>query len=460
MKIDRLNGAIILVINLFIACHWTLAQKITEESRQQRRDDILIKIEEPAKPQFIIQIKKTGQPGDSISNCKPLFDNAFAKAKRKGGAHIVVTPGIYFIDGPLHLESNICLELKKGARLKFSDNPQSYLPVVTTSWEGTFCYNYSPFIYAYDKENISIIGEGIIDGNAKETFNTWRPLQAKDQQLTRQYNQQSTPVENRRFGEGHYLRPQLTQFYKCKNLLVEGITVTNSPFWCLHMLQSENATFRAINFIAKLTNNDGIDIEYSKNVLIENINFDNGDDNIAIKSGRDHEGRSTGIPSENIVVRNCLFKGLHGIVIGSEMSAGVRNVFVENCGTSGYLKRGIYIKSNPDRGGSIHDLFINNISFDEVEDCLYITSAYHGEGSAGLITDIYNIYIEDVICQKATNAGIVVQGFAEKPIKGIYLRNVNIREAAIPLSLINTEMVQMSNVSIGAEIDPAPSSAE
>ncbi len=425
--------------------------------RESQKDSILKNIKAPSIPVYTVNIMDLGAKNDSTKDSRRAFIKAIKLAKKNGGVHIVVPAGVYFIDGSLHLESNICIDLRAGARLKFSDNPKSYLPVVLTSWEGTFLYNYSPFIYAYQKENISIIGKGTIDGNAQKTFATWKKTQLESQMLSREYNHNSTPIKERIFGDGHYLRPHFIQFFECKNILVEDVTVTNSPFWCIHLVKSENATFRAINFIAKLINNDGIDPEYSKNILIENINFDNGDDNIAIKAGRDTEGRTTAIPSENIIIRNCKFKGLHGVVMGSEMSAGVQNVFVENCSYGGYLKRGIYIKSNSDRGGFIRNIYVNNVSFGEVEDCFYITSNYHNEGSAGLITDISNIFIENVTCEKANQGGIIVQGFPEKPIKDVYLKNVRINEAKIPLSLSNTETICMSNVIIGDAVTEAPS---
>lgn len=449
-----------LLLILAVITTGVYGQSSLGQLREIKRDAVLAKIKTPSTPNLVINIQKKGEKNDSITDCKSLFDKAIAKAKAKGGAHIIVPEGIYFIDGPLHLESNVCLDLQKGARLKFSDNPKSYLPMVLTSWEGTFCYNYSPFIYAYQKENISIIGLGTIDGNAKKTFSTWKSLQEADQKLSRDYNHKSVAVKERKFGDKHFLRPHFVQFFECKNVLVEGITVTNSPFWCIHFLKSENGTFRAINFIAKLVNNDGVDIEYSKNILIEDINFDNGDDNVAIKSGRDTEGRATAIPSENIVIRNCKFKGLHGVVIGSEMSAGVRNVFVEDCGYGGYLKRGIYLKSNPDRGGFMNDIFVKNVEFGEVDDCFYITSFYHGEGTAGLITDIREVHIENVRCKKANNAGIVIQGFPGKPIKDIFLKDITIDEAKYPLSLTNTDGIFLSNVNIGGIVDEAPSTAQ
>jgi len=445
---------ILLKTSLLFFAFSTLAFSQTQ-TREQKRDAILANIKAPAISTNIINIKSLGAKGDSITDCKPAFDKAFTKAKKKGGAKIVVPAGTYFINGPLHLVSNLCIELQKGARLKFSDNPKSYLPAVFTSWEGTFCYNYSPFIYAYQQENISIIGEGTIDGNSKKTFTTWRDSQNKDQQLTRDMNHNNTPIKDRVFGEGNFLRPHFVQFFDCKNILIQGITITNSPFWCIHLLKSENITVRAVNFIAKNINNDGVDPEYSKNILIEDINFDNGDDNIAIKAGRDTEGRATAIPCENIIIRNCKFKGLHGVVVGSEMSAGVQNVFVENCSAGGYLKRGIFLKSNPDRGGFMHDIYVNNVDFGEVEDCFFITSFYHGEGK-GYTTDIHDVYIENVTCKKADNAGIVIQGFPGKPVKDIYFKNVTINEAKIAVSLPNTEHIVMSNVNVGGVFDKAP----
>jgi polygalacturonase len=419
----------------------------------------LKKIKAPPISDYTLSILDFGAKGDSVTDCKPAFEKAFAEANAKRGARIIVPAGIYFIQGPLHLVSNICIDLQKGARLKFSSTPDSYLPAVFTSWEGTFLYNYSPLIYGYKLENVSIIGEGILDGNAAETFSKWRNLQDADQQRSRDMNHKQVPIKNRVFGKGSYLRPHFIQLFECKNILIEGVTITNSPFWCVHLLKSENATIRGVNFIAKNINNDGVDPEYSKNILIENINFDNGDDNVAIKSGRDTEGRATAVPSENIIIRNCKFKGLHGVVVGSEMSAGVRNVFVENCSTGGYLKRGVFLKSNPDRGGFIRDIYVNNVSFGEVEDCFFITSFYHGEG-AGYATAIHDVHVENVTCGKARNGGIVVQGFPSKPVTDIFFKNVVIDSAKVGLSLTNTDRVMMSNVSICGVNNAMPSYAK
>ena len=421
--------------------------------------NVLSKILPPPIPSKTTNIHSLGAKPDSVTDCKPVFDAALKMAATtKGGLRIIIPRGTYLINGPLHLVSNVCLDFEEGARLKFSGVPSHFLPAVKTSWEGTFVYNYSPMIYAYGVRNVIIRGKGIIDGNAANTFSLWRANQKRAQQQTREQNHTFVPVAQRIYGEGDFLRPQLIQFYNCKNILIEDVHITNSPFWCVHLLQSENITVRGISFNAKNINNDGIDPEYSRNILIENVQFDNGDDNIAIKAGRDHEGRAMKRPTENIIIRNCRFKGLHAVVIGSEMSAGVRNVFIENNSFAGYCKRGIYLKSNPDRGGFIKNIYVRNLELDEVEDLFYITSFYHGEGS-GFATDIRNISIENVKCNTARNAGIVIQGFPQKKVTDVLFKGIDIKNAKIGVSVNNVRNVRMEDVNIGGKVLETPTFA-
>jgi polygalacturonase len=412
-------------------------------------DSIVNRIQLPVFPAYQINIAKLGAKGDSVTNNKAAFDKAMALCKKNNGGTIIVPKGIYKINGPIHFVSNVNLKIEKGAKIKFSDNPQDYLPLVLTSWEGTILYNYSPLIYAYECNNIAITGEGTIDGEGGKTWKTFKAKEAKGKDLSREMNHNNAALQDRKFGEGYFLRPQMIQFFKCKNILVEKVRIENSPFWCLHLLKSESITVRGISYKSLNYNNDGIDPEYAKDVLIENVTFDNGDDNVAIKAGRDHEGRAnSATPSQNIVIRNCNFKGLHGVVLGSEMSAGIQNVYVENCKTVGYLKRGIYIKTNADRGGYIKNIFVRNIQLDEVEDCLYMTANYHGEGS-GYQSDISNIHFSNITCNKASESGIVIQGFPEKKIRNISLKNIEIKSAKNAISNENADNVLMTDVFIG-----------
>ncbi len=420
---------------------------------QQTRDSLLQVITGATKPEKTYYITKFGAKGDGKKDCKPAFDKIMKTARKKGGAHIVVPAGVYLLNGPIHLADNVCLELQEGSVLRFSPEARYYLPVVNTSWEGTYLYNYSPLIYGYGLHHVSIIGKGTIDGNCAETFATWKAQQKPAQQRSRSQNHQGVPISERRFSEGDYLRPQLIQFYHCEGITIEDVFITNSPFWCIHLLNSENIICRGIRYDAKLVNNDGIDPECSRNILIEDIHFNNGDDNVAIKSGRDNDGWTHGKTSENIIIRNCHFKGLHAVVIGSEMSAGVQNVFVEDCDYAGYCKRGIFIKTNPDRGGFVRNIYVKNCVFDEVEDLFYVTSMYAGEGlDNNHFTEIENLYINGLKCRKVRQAALVLQGTCQKPIRHVEFQNIEVGECKNAMSFENTEPVRLSNCFIGGKV--------
>ena len=420
------------------------------KERVAKRDSVLKLITGAKISEDSLMLTDFGARGDGKTDCLPAFRKAMRAAGKRGGARIVVPEGIYFIKGPIHFVSNVCLDLRRGATLKFAPDPELYLPVVKTSWEGTFLYNYSPFIYGYGLHDVSITGEGVIDGNASTTFSTWKSKQKAGQTRSREMNHGGTPVEEREFGEDWWLRPQLIQFYECKNIIISGVKITNAPFWCVHLLKSENVVCRGVRYDAKLVNNDGIDPECSRNILIEDIEFDNGDDNVAIKAGRDNDGWAVATPSENIVIRRCHFKGLHAVVIGSEMSAGVRNVFVEDCTFGGYCKRGIYVKTNPDRRGYVSNLYVNNCKFGEVEDLFYVTSMYAGEGMDNdKFTKVSDIYVDGLSCDKATAAGLVLQGTVAEPIRHVVFRNIEIGQAANAVSFDNTAGVEMLDCHIG-----------
>ncbi|MGB3144253.1 MAG: glycoside hydrolase family 28 protein [Maribacter sp.] len=410
------------------------------------------RISKPVFPVYRINITSYGAKGDSLTDCKRAFDRAMKHLGKKEGGTLHVPAGTYLVKGPIHFESNVNLHLEKGARIKFGNDPKDYLPMVLTSWEGTMLYNYSPFLYAYQKENIAITGEGILDGEGSTTWATWKPKENEDKLLSRDMNHDGLPVEERKFGDGHYLRPQLLQFLESSRILLSGVQFQDSPFWCVHLLKSKNITIDGISYNAQNKNNDGIDLEYASDVMIQNVSFNNADDNIAIKAGRDDEGRSnTNTPSENIIIRNNEFKGLHALVIGSEMSAGVRNVFMENNVATGYLTRGIYFKTNSDRGGFIKDIYINNLKLLEVKDCLFMTANYHGEGNGAHASKISDVTIANVICESASDTGIVLEGYPSKKVENIVLKNIRIKQAMNGLTLKNTKNVVLEEVIIGKE---------
>jgi len=411
------------------------------------QEEILARITPPEFPGSDYLITDYGATTDSLANCKAAIDLAIQACTDAGGGTVIIPAGVWYVDGPIHLQSNLNLHLEKGATLRFSSNPASYLPVVKTSWEGTLLYNYSPLIYGYGKENIAITGKGTIDGEGSKTFAAWHDKQNPDLQLSREMNHQATPVDERIFGEGHFLRPQLIQFFECKNILIEGVKVEDSPFWCIHLLLCENAMLRGLSYDAQNKNNDGIDPEYSRDILIENITFNNNDDNVAVKAGRDHEGRAMKRPSENIIIRNCHFKGMNAVVMGSEMSSGVRNVFVENCDAAGYSQRGVYLKSNPDRGGEISNVFVKNVHLGEVKDCFMVTSNYHNEGK-DFPTNIHSIYLENVSCKKANKYGIYIKGHELKDVHDFVIKDFKVDSAIRGVHVEYAENISLQNVMV------------
>lgn len=451
-NIIKMKVLLLSLLSLFSVCGniSALPYDGIDKERISRRDSVLALINGAEMPANSLYVTSFGARGDGKKDCKPAFDKAMKAAAKKGGARIIVPEGVYLVKGPIHFVSNVCLDINEGAVIKFDPTPDHYLPVVKTSWEGTFMYNYSPFIYGYGLHDVSIIGRGTIDGNAASTFATWRERQKRGRQLSRDMNHNEVPLADRRFGDGWFLRPQLIQFFGCKNITLSDFFITNSPFWCVHLLKSENIVCRGLRYDAKLVNNDGIDPECSRNILIEDIEFNNGDDNVAIKSGRDNDGWAAASPSENIVIRRCRFKGLHAVVIGSEMSAGVRNVFVEDCTYGGYCKRGIYIKTNPDRGGFVKDLYVNNCEFDEVEDLFYVTSMYAGEGmDNNRYTAVGNLYVDGLRCRKVRKAGLVLQGTEARPITDVMFRNIDVGEVLNAVSFDNAVGVEMQGCHIG-----------
>lgn len=443
------TNQIYLLIFFLLLTTWKW-QPDTDKSSWEAVTAILERINPPEFSSREFSVLKFGAIADGVSNSKPAIDKAIEACALAGGGSVVLPPGRYLCKGPIHLQSNINLHLSSGAYLSFSHDPDDYLPVVTSSWEGTRLYNYSPFIYAYQKTNVAITGKGIIDGSSGGVFNQWQKLQRSDQKRLRKMNNDGVPLEERIFGKGHFLRPHLIQFYKCENVLMEDVTILDSPFWCIHLIYSKNITVRGLVFNAQQLNNDGIDPESCEDVLIENVLFNNNDDNIAIKAGRDREGRLLQQPSQNIVVRNCQFKGHNALAIGSEMSGGVNNIFVEDCSFNGNVRNGIYLKSNKDRGGKISNIFIRNVTFGKTSTVIRIDSDYKNEG-IGFPPSFENIHIENIEAREA-GTGIYIKGTAEKPVNRVVLKDIIIHKVGTGFSSENIKNVTFDNVKINGRI--------
>jgi polygalacturonase len=305
----------------------------------------------------------------------------------------------------VHLKSNVNLHVSEGATLKFSTDPRAYLPLVFTRFEGTELMNYSPLIYAFEQENIAVTGTGTLDGSASDE-NWWKwarggaqaPARADAARL-REMGNSGVPVAARVFGPGHYLRNSFIQPYRSRNVLIEGVKIINSPFWEIHPVLSQNVTVRGVHISTHGPNNDGCDPESSRDVLIEDCHFDTGDDCIAIKSGRDDDGRRVGVASENIIIRNSTMKDGHGgVVIGSEISGGVRNVFVENCRMdSPNLDRALRFKSNALRGGVLENVYMRNVEIGRVAEAVLTIDFLYDTGARGPHRPVLrNVRLENV----------------------------------------------------------------
>lgn len=360
---------------------------------------------------------------------------AMAMASTKGGGTVVVPAGVW-LTGPIHFKSNVNLHLDKGAVLLFSENPADYLPAVHTSWEGMECYNYSPLMYAYQCKNIAITGEGEIKAKM-EVWKKWfaRP-KAHMQSIKRLYNMAFTytPVKERQMADDTaHLRPQFIQFNRCENILLEGIKITNSPFWTIHPYLCKNVVIRNVKVYAHGHNNDGVDPEMSQNVLIENCIFDQGDDAIAIKSGRNPEGWRLKTPSKNIVIRNCTVKNGHQLVaIGSELSGGIENIWVDSCVVldGAKLNHLLFIKTNERMGGYVKNIYMSNIGAAKIDsgvlgietDVLYQWKTLVPTVERRL-TPIKNIYMENI---KVSDVKFIsrILGEKELPVDHVVLKNI------------------------------------
>ena len=383
----------------------------------------------------------------SAAKNQKAINKAIEACSKAGGGRVVIPEGTWKT-GAIRLKSHVNLVIEKGATL-FFEFDRSLYPLVETRWEGLDCINYSPLIYAYKETDIAITGEGTIDGNGSD--DTWWLMSGKTPKSRnvvvkeKQQNpggradllkmaEDGVPLEKRVFGPGKGLRPQMVNLNQCDGILIEGVTMVRSPFWVMHPLLSKNITVRNVTVHNDGPNGDGCDPESCENVLIENCVFDTGDDCIAIKSGRNEDGREggkgryVGRPSKNIIVRNCVMKDGHGgVVIGSEISGGCNNVFVENCKMdSPNLDRILRIKTNSCRGGVIENIYMRNVEVGQcAEAVLKINLDYEPKeiGRRGFYPTVRNVYMENVTCQKS-KYGIMVVAFDS--LTNVY--NINLKD--------------------------------
>jgi polygalacturonase len=347
-------------------------------------DRIARSVRRPRFPDRFFPVTSFGAVGDGTTDCTAAFRDAIAACSRRGG-HVIVPAGTFFT-GAIHLLSHVDLHLEQGSTIAFSQDPNAYLPVVFTRWQGIELMNYSPPIYAYGQRNIAITGQGVLNGQADAThWWNWKSLETPDFNLLETMADGNVPVAQRVFGAGHHLPPQMIQPFLCENVLIQGVTVQNSPFWHMNPNLCTNVTVEGVTISSSGPNTDGCDPESCDGVVIDRVTFNTGDDCIAIKAGRDADGRRVGVPCQNVVIQNCDFANGHGgITVGSEMTGGVRNVYARDLTmNSANLQAGHRIKTNTLRGGFVENTNVYRIDAAAIGGpLLLIQGNYNGQTGA------------------------------------------------------------------------------
>jgi len=425
---------------------------------------ILARIKPPKFKKKDYFVTKFGAVGDGKTLNTEAFKKAIEECAKKGGGRVVVPKGEW-LTGAIHLKSNVNFHVQKDATIKFSTNPKDYLPLVHTRWEGMELMHISPLIYAYEQTNIGITGSGTLDGQGKAFFWKWhgnpkyggdpsKISQRPDRDKLYKMMDENVPLEKRIFGENSYLRPQFIQPYKCKNVLIEGVKIIDSPMWEVHPVLCENVIVRKLTIISHGPNNDGCDPESCKDVLIEDCLFDTGDDCIAIKSGRNNDGRRINVPSENIIVRNCFMKDGHGgITVGSEISGGFRNLFAENNRLdSPDLWTALRVKNNASRGGKIENLYFRNTTIGQVSRAVVEIDFNYEEGAKGnFIPYVRNYVVENLTCTKG-NRAVDLQGLDNAPIFDVVMKNCTFGSVDKASVIKNVKGLKLENVKIGGKV--------
>ncbi|MBD0725166.1 polygalacturonase [Flavobacterium sp. L1I52] len=392
--------------------------------------------------------------------CTQAIQKSIDKASKQGGGTIFFPAGNY-LTGPIKLKSNITIYLDAGALLKFSNNFDDYLPYVEMRYEGLMMKTFSPLFYAKDAENISIKGRGVIDGQGEAWWNeVYRIETAKGPIPPTKY--QTMWVEQnkgivyspyyQRTIDKHFFRPAFFQTISCKNILIEGVTFQNSPFWTINPVFCDNITVTGITiFNPHSPNTDGINPSSCKNVHISNCHISVGDDCITIKSGRDEDGRKYGVPTENVTITNCtMLSGHGGVVIGSEMSGGIKKITISNCVFDG-TDRGIRIKSARGRGGVVEDIRVDNVVMKNIKEEAFMMNLFYDKNTVeepvSERTPIFrNIHISNVTGTDVKKAGTVL-GITEMPVQNISFSNINIQSTE-GFTLNTTDNVEFHDAKI------------
>lgn len=422
---------------------------------------ITARVTMPVFPSRTFSITAFGAIGDGRSDCTEAFRRAIDSCNTAGGGTVLVPQGT-FMTGAIRLRSNVNLSVSKHAVVRFWTDPKKYLPLVFTRWEGVELMNYSPLIYAFEDSNIAVSGEGVLDGqgttsawwpwkgNAEGGWKQGMPRQKEARARLMELCEKGVPPEQRIFGEGSYLRPSFIQPYRCKNVAVTGVTLKDSPMWFINPVLCTSVLIENVTVVGHGPNNDGCNPESSRDVVIRNCSFDTGDDCIAIKSGRNADGRRISVPTENVVIQNCSMKDGHGgVVLGSELSGGIRNVFVEDCiMDSPNLDRALRFKTNSVRGGVIENFYARRITVGQVAEAVLLVDFNYEEGDTGPHTPVMrNIFLSGITAKKGKYA-VFAKGYERSPVTNLQMENCTFETMDEPNVLEHVKGLSVRNVRV------------
>ena len=417
-----------------------------------------------------VDMLKSGAKADGKTLNTTLINHTVDRLSQAGGGTLFFPAGTY-LTGAIRLKSNITLELEAGATLLFSDNFDDYLPFMEVRHEGVMMKSFSPLISAMDAENITIKGEGTLDGQGKawwteffriyvdlekngmRELNKYQPLWEKENDVEALYaetNEDWHGTLKRRF-----FRAPLIQPVRCRRVRIEGVKIINSPFWTVNPEFCDNVVVTGVTIHnVPSPNTDGINPESCRNVHISDCHISVGDDCITLKSGRDAQARRLGVPCENITITNCtMLSGHGGVVIGSEMSGSVRKVTISNCVFDG-TDRGIRIKSTRGRGGVVEDIRVSNIIMSNIKREAVVLNLKYSKMPVEPMSERTPLF-RDISISGLTAVGVKtpvkIVGLEEAPVTDIILRDINVKNAREKCIFENCERIRLTDVIVNGK---------
>ncbi|MBN1302547.1 MAG: right-handed parallel beta-helix repeat-containing protein [Melioribacteraceae bacterium] len=444
-----LRFIIILIIINSCTSNFTLEQaKFNSEKGWNKYRELYSEIKMPEFQNNEYNISDYGAVAGGQADCRPAIIKAIEECNKNGGGKVVIPKGIFLCDGPVHLLDNVNIQISDGALLKFGTEISRYKPLVKVKWGDAICYNYSPLFYAEGKSNIAVTGAGVIDAQSQLSWNIWSDSsQSVDASVLKKMMEENLPLDERIFGDGlmdglntcqHYLRPDLIQFYNCENILIENFTLKNSPLANVHLVFSRNAVVKNIRITASSKGDDGIIIDSSSDVLVENCIINTKSNAILLKAGNDSEQVDDPSCKNVLLVNNIITWAWNGIVIDENIFADIRNLFVDN-NKIFWAFNGIVINTNLKANSSVSDVFAREIKVDLIKNTLLDFKL----GNVELNPDnrIDDVYLTDVKCNVVENVPIRIS-----PNNSSNISRILISDIELGFSKVENEIEDMNEI--------------